>query len=101
MTDFWFAFRIHKDSTYDRRYGALQHEVAVYGSLKWDEPTSFVCLRTASAVDIDTLGRALCEGLSERTDVLIIRQIGSVSSRYFGAPQDQDLFKFFPEAKKL
>ena len=99
MADYWITFRIADKRDRDDRYERLVTTVKVYSPMHWDEPTSFFLARCSES--IDELGRALANTLDEDLDILLIRQIGANTTRYFGTPKDADLFKFFPEIKKL
>ena len=98
MADYWLTFRIHENSSYQRRYDALIEAVNESGSGFWDGPTSFIAIRSDKTIDV--LGRALKAAIDDDVDLFVIREIGKDSTRYAGDP-GLSFAAFFPNAKKL
>tara|TARA_R110000787_G_scaffold281584_1_gene392996 strand:- start:1029 stop:1331 length:303 start_codon:yes stop_codon:yes gene_type:complete len=100
MTKYWATFRLTSNASYSTRYNALIQAFKEAGSNFWSEPTSFLAFD--SKYDIDDIAQHLKKAIDVRTDVVLIREINVIDSRYVGVPGDlASLLHHFPEAKKV
>ena len=97
MADYWITYRI-AESGHPHRYDAFIEALNQHGTGFWDDPTSFVCIR--SGLTTDALGAALKATIDPRQDIFVLRQIGKDDTRYAGEPT-AGFESFFPRAKKL
>ena len=99
MADYWIAFRLKENLTYEERREALTSAIKASSSVYWDEAPSFCFIR--SNTPIDELAGELGFAIDERTDLVLISEVAGGDSRYVGKPDDQDLFQFLPKLKSI
>ena len=101
MTSYLVTVRIKDDATYNERYeGFVEALSDAKATGFWSEMTSLWFIQ--SSLDIGAFGKAISKPLAASKDKLLIREIGSKSTRYFGAIEHADVLRsFMPEAKKL
>ena len=99
MADYWITFRLARNIDHDDRLKALTAAIKDSSSMYWDEPASFILVR--SDLKIDDLGETLEPAIDVKTDLVVIGELLGDETRFVGTIFDSDLRKFLPDIRKL
>jgi hypothetical protein len=100
VSTYWLTFRIHEDSTYEKRRDALYDAISKLTPEWWVEPTSFVAFESQS--DIDTIAARAKSAIHPNTDLVLIGMTDFKSARLVGKSDDfQTLLKLVPFVKRV
>lgn len=90
---YWISYRIHENSTYEKRYNALRDEISNQSNREWRESTSFHLI--SADADIDPLAKSLKSTIDPSVDRIVIRRLNERIARYIGKFNDEDGLLFF------
>ncbi len=84
MPVFTVSFRIHEDSTYQKRYDSFVEQLKVSRPDYWEETTSFAIVRTAESID-DFCHRLYYKSeIYDSKDMFLVMDVDSKSARARG-----------------
>lgn len=101
MALFSISFRIHHDTTYDRRYDSVVETIKANVDKYWDETTSFFF---ASA---ETTSKELAESIFVQSDIdsakdlVVVINHSLKGAAYAGILGDKRLAEMLPHLKKV
>ena len=98
--EFWISYKIHADSTYQKRYNDFISKIDDVSLSQWEnDTTSFHIIE--SDYTIDVIANHLYKALLP-SDNFLIRKMNLKAARYFGQDSDfEELKKFISYVKKI
>lgn len=98
-TDYWISFHLEEDGTYNYRYANFFQTIYDISSLRWDQFTSFLLIRSFD--NIDVIAREITVVIDESVDTVLIRKLDAQSARLIGVDHGGFLTTFVPYVRKF